>query len=171
NLRWTEDGRILVGTKRAGAGFGRHFAWNDDPRVFGVLERVLHERFPELGDVRVARRWTGHVALTLDFLPVFGRTGRFGNVYYGVGSSGHGISMASYAGRILTDLILGRDLGPARPLVARFVPPVPPEPLRWVLGQALRRTLEGLDDRLDRAARKAAGDRGHGQRDERVAVG
>ncbi len=154
NLRWTDDGRILVGTKRVRTGFGRAFAPADDPKTFRALERVLRTRFPELHDVPVVRRWTGPVALTPDFLPVFGRTGRARNVFYGGGYGGHGISMASYAGRIIADLIAGRDLGPARVLVDRHLPPLPPEPLRWLVGNTIISTLQRLDDRLDHAAQR-----------------
>jgi hypothetical protein len=85
---------------------------------------------------------------------------RHHNVYYGGGYSGHGLGMASYAGTILADLMLDRDLGPARPLVDRFRIPVPPEPLRWIAGQALFKTLELMDRRLDGRVRRKYADVG-----------
>ena len=152
NLRWTHDDRLLVGTKRVRVGFGT-LPPGGERRAWEDLERVLRERFPELGPIGVAQRWTGWVALTADFLPVFGRTGRHGNVFYGGGYGGHGVSLATYAGRTLCDLVLERDPGPSRVLVDRRVPPIPPEPLRWLATQAFLGTMMYLDRRVDRRAR------------------
>jgi glycine/D-amino acid oxidase-like deaminating enzyme len=154
NLRLTPDGRVLVGTKKVRLGFGNRTPRPDDPETRRVLEGTLRERFPELDDVRVDRAWTGQVGLTMDFLPIFGRTGRHRNIYYGAGYSGHGLSMASYAGTIIADQMMGRDPGPARVLIDRFRLPVPPEPLRWIGGHALFTILGFLDRRLDRKARR-----------------
>lgn len=152
NHRWTHDGRILVGSKRIRFGFGRRFAKPDDPGVFRKLEWVLRERFPELRDVGIERRWTGPVALTSDMLPIFGRRGRHRNIFFGGGYAGHGLSMAGYAGHILRDMILEQPLEEARIFTERRPLPIPPEPFRWIVGQTVSKGLAVVDDRLDRAA-------------------
>ncbi len=152
NLRWTRDGRILIGSKKIRVGYGRHFSTPDDPGVFRKLEWVLRERFPELYDVAVSRRWTGPIALTPDFLPIFGCGGKHQNIFFGGGYAGHGLSMAGYAGHILRDLILERPSEEAEVFVKRRMLPVPPEPLRWIAGQTVSKALGAVDSRLDRAA-------------------
>jgi gamma-glutamylputrescine oxidase len=154
NLRWTHDGRILVGTKRVRIGPAGRLPPTNEERSFVDLENVLRMRFPQLHDVAISHRWSGYVALTPDFLPVFGRTGRFRNILYAGGYGGHGISLASYAGRILSDLLSERELGPARVLVERRVPPLPPEPLLSSLARTVLWAMRKADDRLDRRARR-----------------
>ena len=81
-----------------------------------------------------------------------GRTGARGNIYYSAGYAGHGIPLASYAGTMLADLVLGRD-GPGRALWSRRRIPLPPEPLRWLVVHGITTVLGAIDRRVDRAAR------------------
>jgi glycine/D-amino acid oxidase-like deaminating enzyme len=79
-----------------------------------------------------------------------GVMGEHRNVYYALGYSGHGITLANLAGRVLTDIYSGddtrwRDL----PFYMRRLGGVPPEPLRWIGYQVYTR-LTG------RSPRKAA---------------
>jgi glycine/D-amino acid oxidase-like deaminating enzyme len=157
SYRLTADGRIVGGAKRVRYGFGGK-ALADDARTYALLERTFRDRFPTLRDVPITHRWGGPIAFTLDFLPALGRTGRHGNLYYAVGYAGHGVALASYAGTMLADLLLGRD-GPGRVLADRRWLPLPPEPLRWLLVRGLTGVLRALDRPADRAAqaRAAAG--------------
>jgi glycine/D-amino acid oxidase-like deaminating enzyme len=59
------------------------------------------------------------------------------NIYHALGYSGHGVSLALLAGRVLADLFEGnheawRDL----PFYQKPLLPLPPEPLRWLGYQA-----------------------------------
>ena len=47
------------------------------------------------------------MSYTLDAVPSVGVMGDHSNIYYGVGYSGHGVSFAHTAARIMTDLMAG----------------------------------------------------------------
>jgi glycine/D-amino acid oxidase-like deaminating enzyme len=148
SYRLTADNRIVGGAKTVRYGFdGRALA--DDPATFAFIEAAFRDRFPALRDVRVTHRWGGPIAFALDFLPAVGVGGTFKNVYYSAGYAGHGIAMASYAGTMLADLLLGRD-GPGRALWDRRSVPMPPEPLRWLVAHGLVAAFGAVDRRVDR---------------------
>ncbi|WP_343207441.1 D-amino acid dehydrogenase [Aminobacter sp. MSH1] len=84
------------------------------------LERSLRELFPGAGDLREAHFWCGLRPMTPDGPPIVGRT-KLTNLYI---NSGHGMlgwTMACGSGKILADMISGREpeidasgLGPER---------------------------------------------------------
>jgi gamma-glutamylputrescine oxidase len=151
SYRLTDDHRIVGGSKTVRYGFdGR--ALPDDPATHAIVERAFRARFPALRDVPLTHRWGGQISFALDFLPAVGVTGAYRNVFYSVGYAGHGIAMASYAGTMIADLLLGRD-GPGRALWAHRKVPMPPEPLRWLVARGLVAALEAVDRRVDRAIR------------------
>jgi gamma-glutamylputrescine oxidase len=116
-------------------------------RAFDAIHRRLIDYMPGLAGVPIEHRWTGTVDLTLDRVCSMGVRGANRNVYYAVGYSGHGVSLAMLAGRVLCDLYSGnpepwRDL----PFHQRRLPAFPPEPLRW-LGYQLYTRLTGRSPR------------------------
>lgn len=147
-FRLTSDDRILFGGEDATLYWGsRHL--DEDARVFARLEARFREYFPELARVRISHRWGGVLGVTLDMFPTFGAEG---NVLFGGGYSGHGVSLGASAGRILAPEILarlGRDGGSsaaAAPLpFGRRPPPLPPDPLRFAGMQAYRWALHAHD--------------------------
>jgi glycine/D-amino acid oxidase-like deaminating enzyme len=153
SYRLTADQRIVGGAKTVRYGYGGA-ALADDDATFAHLEAAFRDRFPELRDVAIERRWGGPIAFALDFLPVVGRMGRHRNILYSAGYAGHGIALASYAGTMLADLVLERD-GMGRALAARRVIPLPPEPFRWLVVRSLTGVFGAIDRRTDRAARRA----------------
>jgi glycine/D-amino acid oxidase-like deaminating enzyme len=147
----TADRRIVGGARFVRYGFGARRAPEHHPPTFAALERLFRERFPGL-DVAIEEFWSGPIAFTLDFLPALGCTGRFRNLFYAIGYAGHGIPLASFAGRMLADWIAGRE-GPGRELIERRRPPLPPEPLRWLVARGLVGLFDWLDGRVDRRVR------------------
>lgn len=148
--RLTGDNRIVGGSKHIRYGYGGGVLPDRDASVTIRLEATLRRRFPELAEVEVSSVWGGRIALALDFLPAVGRTGRSGNILYSLSYAGHGLAMASYAGRMVADLVARRD-GPGSALWNRRGVPIPPEPLRWLVFRALNGFFEGIDRRVDRA--------------------
>ena len=61
--------------------------------------------FPQLADVRIDYAWGGHVDITLNRAPHFGRLAP--NVYFLQGFSGHGIALTSIAGKLAAEAIGG----------------------------------------------------------------
>jgi glycine/D-amino acid oxidase-like deaminating enzyme len=121
-----------------------------------VIERAFRERLPELRQVGVARFWSGWTAFTTDFNPVFGVEGRHGNILYGLGYAGHGLSQGTLMGEVLAERILGREHR-WEAAVRRRLRSWPPEPLRWVGAKLLIGWLMAADRRVDRKIRRASG--------------
>lgn len=151
SYRLTADHRIVGGAKTVRYGYGGA-ALADDPATFAAIEAAFRDRFPELRDVPIAYRWGGPIAFALDFLPVVGRGGSHRNIVHAAGYAGHGVALATYAGSMVTDLLLERD-GPGRVLWSRRVIPLPPEPLRWLVVKGLTGVFGSIDRRVDRAVR------------------
>ncbi|HEY2773296.1 MAG TPA: FAD-binding oxidoreductase [Candidatus Binatia bacterium] len=148
--RLTRDNRIVGGSKHVRYGYGGKLLPDRDARIQLKLEAVLRCRFPELAEIEVTSAWGGRIGIALDFLPVVGRTGRSGRILYSMSYAGHGIAMASYAGRMLADLEAGRD-GPGSVLWKRRTLALPPEPLRWLVFHLLNGFFEAVDRRVDRS--------------------
>jgi sarcosine oxidase subunit beta len=79
-------------------------------QVLEKISPVAARRLPALADLPVARAWAGLYEMTPDAMPVIGHAGVEG-LYAIAGFSGHGFQHAPAAGRILADVIAGRDPG------------------------------------------------------------
>jgi sarcosine oxidase subunit beta len=85
-------------------GFDISVKWDFLPSVTEVAMR----RLPALADAAVTHAWAGLYEMTPDHNPVIGPCGLDG--FYAIaGFSGHGFQQAPAAGRILADVMLGRD--------------------------------------------------------------
>jgi gamma-glutamylputrescine oxidase len=101
------------------------------------LQRELVRVFPKLAGVEIEVNWDGVIDWSLDASPSVGYTGRFGNVFYGLGYSGHGVNLTSVFGRIIADLEAGRGEAWKRyPFLNASFDYVPNEPFRWVAANA-----------------------------------
>jgi sarcosine oxidase subunit beta len=77
-----------------------------------VLERitpVAAGRLPALSDVAIARAWAGLYEMAPDANPIIGPVAGLEGFYVLAGFSGHGFQHAPAAGRLLADVIAGRD--------------------------------------------------------------
>jgi glycine/D-amino acid oxidase-like deaminating enzyme len=68
------------------------------------MRRNLLQVYPQLEQVGIEYAWSGNVAITWDRLPHIGRQN---GIYYAMGYCGHGVALASYLGRKLSEMILG----------------------------------------------------------------
>ena len=97
-FRLSEDYRLLYG---GGENYRPGF-----PRDIAKFVRPYMVRmFPQLKDVAIDYAWGGTLAVTVNRLPHLGRLEP--NVWFGQGYSGHGISTATFAGKIIADAIVG----------------------------------------------------------------
>jgi D-arginine dehydrogenase len=71
---------------------------------------------------RVERAWAGLRSFSPDGSLAFGWDGRAEGFFWSVGQGGYGIQTAPAAGRLVADLVLGRDPGPAAGIVAKVDP-------------------------------------------------
>jgi len=71
----------------------------------GATRARMLRVFPQLDGVRIDYAWGGHVDITLNRAPHFGRLAP--NVYFLQGFSGHGIALTGIAGKLVADAIRG----------------------------------------------------------------
>ena len=71
----------------------------------GATRARMLRVFPQLQDLRIDYAWGGHVDITLNRAPHFGRLAP--NVYFLQGFSGHGIALTGIAGKLVAEAIRG----------------------------------------------------------------
>ena len=92
------DNRLLFG---GGETYSRRF-----PRdMKSFVRKYMLRTYPELQDVRVDYAWGGTLAVTLNRMPSFGRLD--GNTFYAQGYSGHGVPIATLAGKLIAEAVSG----------------------------------------------------------------
>jgi D-amino-acid dehydrogenase len=79
------------------------------PHRRGPLLRSLGDLFPKGGDVDRASFWCGLRPMTPDGTPVLGRAPRLPNLFLSTGHGTLGWTMAAGSGRVLADLVSGRQ--------------------------------------------------------------
>ena len=137
-LGLTRDNRIHIG------GGISDYSFNDGVRDvsdrelrFAGLQKELVRIFPGLQGTQFETTWSGLVDCSVDFSPSVGRTGKFQNIYYGLGYSGHGVNMTSIFGRIIADLERGAgEVWNDFPFVNHRLFYLPNEPFRWLSAHA-----------------------------------
>ena len=98
----------------------------------------------------LSRRWSGPIALTLSRRCTIGVRGEHRNVYFGLGYSGHGVTMANLAGRVIADLYASNDeRWRGLPFLHQRLPYLPPEPFRYLGYQAFTRLTGRSPRRAD----------------------
>ncbi|HEU4759139.1 MAG TPA: FAD-binding oxidoreductase [Dehalococcoidia bacterium] len=144
--RLTADNRLLFGGSDALYYFGGPLDRDRSPRIFRRLERDLRRTFPSLKEARIEYRWGGPVSVPLDFFPAIGYLSKDKRVAYSLGCVGHGVALMNMAGQIMRDLVLERESEFTELFfVNRRLIPLPPEPLRFALGETLRRVFKAQD--------------------------
>ena len=105
-LRWFR----VVGDRLIFGGRGA-FGKTDSESAFRDLQRSMGGVFPVLRDQPIAFRWSGLVAMTLDYLPHAGQLDD--KRFYAIGYNGGGVAMSTWMGAQLSAMTAGRkvDLG------------------------------------------------------------
>jgi len=139
----TPDRRVVFGGGTTSAYAYRFGNRTGDPGPFddAPLRATLTRYLPQLADIPVGRRWSGPLDLTLVRHCAIGVLRE--RIYYALGYSGHGITLANLAGRVIADLHDDHH-EPWRDCAFYMRRPggIPPEPLRW-LGYHLYTRLTG----------------------------
>jgi glycine/D-amino acid oxidase-like deaminating enzyme len=146
-FRLTADDRILWGGYDAvyyrNNGVGPRF--DRRPATFQKLEVQLRRAFPQLAELRFPYRWGGAIDTTSRFTVTFGQTFG-GRLTYAIGYTGLGVGASRWAAGVVRDFILRPDSDLLRLDFVRSRPfPFPPEPLRSVAVNLVRRELDRAD--------------------------
>ncbi len=97
-FRLTDDHRLLFG---GGENYRRGFPGD----IAAFVRPYMLNLFPQLEDVAIDYAWGGTLAVTVNRLPHIGRVRP--NVFFGQGYSGHGILIATLAGKVIAEAIAG----------------------------------------------------------------
>ncbi|MEO7229692.1 MAG: FAD-dependent oxidoreductase, partial [Candidatus Limnocylindrales bacterium] len=115
------------------------------PQTFQRLEAQFFRAFPQLEGLRFRYRWGGAIDTTSRFTVTFGQT-MGGRVTYALGYTGLGVGASRWAAGVVRDFILRPDEDRLQLRLVRSAPvPFPPEPLRSVAVEAVRRELDRAD--------------------------
>jgi glycine/D-amino acid oxidase-like deaminating enzyme len=153
-FRPTVDGRILMGGGDVTIPYGDSFDHDFAPKIWQHCEQHLKWIFPQLEGVKIAYRWGGPVSCPLELTPEVGFIGDE-RIVYSLGYVGHGVSMSQYNGRLVADLLGGRDTELSRFwIVNRKAIPWPATPLAWPIMRTLRRAFRWWDALEERPLRK-----------------
>ena len=114
---------------------------------------AFRERFPALATLPIAHSWAGWIGMTMNFLPIVGRSPEHESYYYSVGYNGHGVAQASSMGSLLADQMLGKA-NPWHEIICRKPVYLPTGPLRWMAVKGLLGVVNGIDRHIDRKIRR-----------------
>ena len=96
--RLSADNRLIFGG-------GETYGHRPPKDVAAFVRRHMLKIYPDLADVKIDYAWGGTLAVTMSRMPFFRRL-RPG-VYTACGYSGHGVAMATFAGKLLAEAIEG----------------------------------------------------------------
>ncbi|PIP42654.1 MAG: oxidoreductase [Desulfobacterales bacterium CG23_combo_of_CG06-09_8_20_14_all_51_8] len=146
--RLTKDNRIVMGGGDVAFTYGNDLTIDLNNRIFAHLEGHVTEVFPQLKGIRFTHRWGGPVSVTVDMAPVIGYLGEDKKTIFSLGCIGHGVSLTTYNGRTIAEMIAGqRSSRTEMFFVGRKTIPWPPDPITYGAAHAIRGFMR-LEDRL-----------------------
>lgn len=98
-FRRTPDHRLLFG---GGETYGLRFPAD----LEAISRKPMLNVFPQLAEAKIDYAWGGTLGITMERLPHFARLGP--NIYSASGFSGHGLAMATMAGKLMAELTQGQ---------------------------------------------------------------
>ncbi|MEU5546545.1 FAD-dependent oxidoreductase [Streptomyces sioyaensis] len=130
----TADGRLVFG----GRGAPYHFrskvspGYDVDTRIHAKIIKTMRAFFPALAEAEITHRWGGPLGVPRDWFPSIGYDTSSGIAWAGP-YVGDGVATSNLAGRVLRNLITGRDdeLN-GLPVVNHTSPRWEVEPFRWI---------------------------------------
>jgi glycine/D-amino acid oxidase-like deaminating enzyme len=146
-FRLSADDRILWGGYDAVYHRGNRVIPEHDlrPATFERLAANFGATFPQLDGIRFTHRWGGAIDTTTRFTVTFGEL-MGGRVHYAIGYTGLGVGASRWAAGIVRDRLLRPRSDLLRLRLVRSAPlPIPPEPVRAPVVEAMRRAVIGAD--------------------------
>lgn len=110
-FRQLEDGRVLIGgfrqlEKATEVGYSDHTT----DVIQNALYEFLQKHIPVLKGKKVTHRWAGVMGFSFDGQPLVGALPDQPQVFFHGGFTGHGLGLAFHTGKVLVDLIYGREI-------------------------------------------------------------
>ncbi len=108
------DSRFVVNYYRLSAdkrllfGGGENYSPSFPKDIAAFVRKPMLQIYPQLKDTAIDFAWGGTLAVTLNRMPHFGRIGN-SNIYFAQGYSGHGVAMATLAGKLLAEVLAGEQ--------------------------------------------------------------
>ncbi|MEZ7812742.1 MAG: FAD-binding oxidoreductase [Paracoccaceae bacterium] len=99
--RLSDDNRLLFG---GGESYGYRF-----PDIVKTVTKPMLKIYPQLAQTKIDYAWGGTLAITMNRLPNFQKLK--GQIWSASGYSGHGVAIATLAGRLMADAIQGQAEG------------------------------------------------------------
>lgn len=96
--RLSADRRLLFGG-------GENYSPKFPQDIGAFVRRYMLKIYPQLSDTRIDYAWGGALAITINRMPHIGRLES--EVYFAQGFSGHGVGMATMAGKLAAEAIAG----------------------------------------------------------------
>lgn len=97
-FRLSDDHRLLFGG-------GENYRYNFPRDIESFVRKYMLRIFPQLSDVAIDHAWGGTLSVTVNRLPYIARLKP--NVFSAAGFSGHGISTATFSGKVIAEAITG----------------------------------------------------------------
>lgn len=101
-FRLSHDGRLLFGG-------GENYNYRFPTDIAVAVRKPMSEIFPHLCDIRIDYAWGGTLGITVRRMPYFRKLSP--NTFSASGYSGHGVSMATLAGKLVAKAIDGETAG------------------------------------------------------------
>lgn len=108
--------RGIFGGNRNASGttpFEAHRVLNPAPSGVGVqkIRKHLAKRVPQLADIEFLESWAGMIDTTPDIVPVMDQVETHPGLFLASGFSGHGFGIGPGAGKVMANLVSGRETG------------------------------------------------------------
>ena len=116
-FRMMPNNRFLFGMRG-----GLHYTESSNEQIRLKIRHDFARMFPAWRDVNVDYEWSGLVALNRSETPYIGEIPGYAGSYTGFGYHGNGIAMASYAGALLSDMVLDQIGTRAYPKAFQRIP-------------------------------------------------
>jgi glycine/D-amino acid oxidase-like deaminating enzyme len=140
-FRTTNDGRIAFGGGGGRARPAIDDAFTHDTRAVMEAAQGFRLMFPSFADVPLEDGWGGPIDVSPTHLPTIGSLAA-GNVHFALGYTGNGVAPSHLAGKVIADLVTGRDTDDVRlPMVNPRPRLFPPQPFRSLGAAVVRRAM------------------------------
>jgi glycine/D-amino acid oxidase-like deaminating enzyme len=141
-FRTTPDGRIAFGFGAGRIALGGRLRGRAelDPEIAALAARQLRAYFPGLEGRELTHAWGGPIDVSPTHLPLV--LPLAGPTFLAAGYTGNGVGPSYMVGRALASLALDRrDEHSRLPFIDPAPQRVPPEPLHWLGGNAIRQAI------------------------------